>query len=145
MQPVAGYRTGTGVALVPQYRRISEMPSERFSMIKHSLCRRMRNFDNSIVPVDAVLRNAVLFEELFLKGKKLSFADETVVQHNASDSHTRNVAGYSIAERILVCVNDLHIYRGSRNFDLCRWLDCPSGTLLIPPSGFAFRGAESAI
>jgi hypothetical protein len=24
-------------------------------------------------------------------------------------------------------------------------LDCPSGTLLIPPSGFAFRGAESAI
>ena len=26
------------------------------------------------------------------------------------------------------------IYRGSRNFDLCRWLDCPSGTLLIPPA-----------
>ena len=87
----------------------------------------MPNFDNSIVPVDAVLRNAVLFEELFLKGKKLSFADETVVQHNASDSHTRNVTGYSITERILVCVNDLHIYRRSRDFDLRRGLNYPSG------------------
>jgi len=97
-------------------------------MIKHSLCRRMRNFDNSIVPVDAVLRNAVLFEELFLKGKKLSFADETVVQHNASDSHTRNVAGYSITERILARVNDLDIYRGSRCFDLLG-LNHPSGAV----------------
>ena len=105
----------------------------------------MRNLDNSIVPVDAVFRNAVLFKQLFLEGKKLSLADDTIVQHDTSDGHTRNVTCYSIAERILVCVNDLHIYRGSRNFDLRRGLDYPSGTLLIPPSGFAFRGTEPAI
>lgn len=87
------------------------MPSERFSMIKHSLCRRMRNLDNSIIPVDAVLRNAILFKQLFLEGKKLVLADDTVVQHDTSDSHTRNVTGYSITERILVCVNDLNTYR----------------------------------
>ena len=71
----------------------------------------MLNIDNSIVPVDAVFRNAVLFEQLFLKGKKLALADDTIVQHDTSDGHTRNVTGYAITERILVCVNDLNTYR----------------------------------
>ena len=105
----------------------------------------MRNLDNSIVPVDAVFRNAVFFEQLFLEGKKLSLIDDTFVQHYASDSNTRNVAGYSITESILVCVNDLNAYRGIRNFDLRRGLNYPTGTLLIPPLGFAFYATESAI
>ena len=104
----------------------------------------MWNLDNSIVPVDAVFRNAVLFEQLFLKGKKLSLADDTVVQHNASDSHTRNVVGYPITERIMACVNDLDIYRGSRCFDLLG-LNHPSGAVLVPPSGFAFCRTEPAV
>ena len=104
----------------------------------------MRNLDNSIIPVDAVFRNAVLFEELFLKGKKLSLVDDTVVQHNASDCQARNVAGYSITERILACIDDLDIYRGSRDFDIFG-LNYSSSAVLVPPSGFAFRGTEPAI
>ena len=105
----------------------------------------MWNLDNSKVPIDAVFRNAVLFKELFLKGKKLAPAYDSVVQHYARDGHTRNVTGYSIAECILVCSNDLNIYQGSRGFDLRRGLDYSSGALLIPPSGFAFSGTEPAI
>ena len=67
-----------------------------------------------------ILEGDAGLEELFLKGKKLSFADETVVQHNASDSHTRNVTGYGYQWTafiqmgiLLVCILSLPLWKQS--------------------------------